>query len=452
MRRDSLAFRLVASAGLWCALVLSGAGYLLSAVFADTVERSFDSRLGVMLEGLVAGSEIDPEGRLQLRLQLGEPRFAQPLSGWYWQVNAGAQVLDRSPSLWDQDLPVALPAGRMASHDIVGPNDQSLRLVVRAITLPDAPMPLLYAVAGDRAETQAERQRFNRLLALALGILFAGLLGALLLQVRVALAPLRRMEQALAAIRGGLTRRLEGRFPTELQPLAAELNALIDYGEVLIERARTHVGNLAHALKTPLTVLANEATRRDGPRTALIARQVRQMRRLVDHHLARARAVATGSFLGARTEVAAVLGDLRRTLLRIHAERNLTVTVACPPGLAFRGARQDLEEMLGNLLDNACKWAAQAVRIEVAREGGRLRLAIDDDGAGLSAEERADAVGRGRRLDERVPGSGLGLAIVADIALLYGGTLVLERAAIGGLSARLDLPAAADRQDTPRAA
>ena len=453
MRRNSLAFRLVASAGLWCALVLSSAGYLLSAVFGDTVERNFDSRLGVILEGLVAGSEIDPEGRLQLRLQLGEPRFAQPLSGWYWQVNRAGQVLDRSPSLWDETLPVALPAGRLSAlEDIAGPAGEPLRLLVRAISLPDTATPLLYAVAGDRAEILAERQRFNRLLALALAVLFGGLLGALLLQVRVALEPVRRIETALAAIRGGLTRRLEGRFPAELEPLAAELNALIAYGEALIERARTHVGNLAHGLKTPLAVLANEATRREGPRAELIDRQVAQMRKLVDHHLARAQAVATGSILGARTEVLPVLEDLRRTLPRIYAERDLAITVACPEGLAFRGARQDLEEMLGNLLDNACKWAAHAVHAEARREGGRLRVTIDDDGAGLSAQERADVLGRGRRLDERMPGSGLGLAIVADIALLYGGTLTLERAASGGLSARLDLPAATVRQDTPRAA
>ena len=453
MRRNSLAFRLIASAGLWCALVLSGAGYLLSALFGDTVERNFDSRLGVILEGLVAGSEIDPEGRLQLRLQLGEPRFAQPLSGWYWQVNAAERVLDRSPSLWDQTLPLALPAGEPAvTLDIAGPDGQPLRLLMRAISLPDAAAPLVYAVAGDRAEILAERQRFNQLLSLALGVLFVGLLGALLLQVRVALEPLRQIEAALAAIRGGLTRRLEGRFPTELEPLAAELNALINYGEALIERARTHVGNLAHGLKTPLAVLANEATRRGGPRADLIDRQVAQMRKLVDHHLARAQAVATGSILGARTEVAPVVEDLRRTLLRIHAERNLTVTVTCPSELAFRGARQDLEEMLGNLLDNACKWAAHAVQIEARREAGRLRVTIDDDGAGLTAQERTDVLGRGRRLDERVPGSGLGLAIVADIALLYGGTLTLERAPAGGLSARLDLPAAALRHDAPRAA
>lgn len=453
MRRNSLAFRLVASAGLWCALVLSGGGYLLSALFGETVVRNFDGRLGVMLEGLVAGSEIDQDGRLQLRLQLGEPRFAQPLSGWYWQVNAGDRVLDRSPSLWDQNLPMALPGGAQTiTSNLAGPDGQPVRLMVRAISLPDADKPLLYAVAGDRAEISAERRRFDWLLSLALAILFVGLLGALLLQVRVALEPLRRIEAGLAAIRGGLTRRLEGRFPTELEPLAAELNALIDYGEALIERARTHVGNLAHGLKTPLAVLTNEASRREGPRAALVDRQVAQMRKLVDHHLARARAVATGAILGARTEVAPVLDDLRRTLLRIHAERALAVTVACPSGLAFRGARQDLEEMLGNLLDNACKWAAHAVRVEVRRAGGRLQLAIDDDGVGLTEQERADVLGRGRRLDERVPGSGLGLAIVADIALLYGGRLTLERAALGGLSARLDLPAAAEHRDAPRAA
>jgi signal transduction histidine kinase len=452
LRRNSLAFRLVVSAGRWCALVLSGGGYLLSALFGETVVRNFDGRLGVMLEGLVAGSEIDQDGRLQLRLQLGEPRFAQPLSGWYWQVNAGERVLDRSPSLWDQSLPMALPGAPAITSDIAGPDGQPVRLLVRAISLPDADKPLLYAVAGDRTEIFAERERFDRLLSLALAILFVGLLGALLLQVRVALEPLRRIEAGLAAIRGGLTRRLEGRFPAELEPLAVELNALIDHGEALIERARTHVGNLAHGLKTPLAVLTNEASRREGPRAALVERQVAQMRRLVDHHLARARAVATGSILGARTEVAPVLGDLRRTLLRIHAERALAVTVTCPSGLAFRGARQDLEEMLGNLLDNACKWTAHAVTVEVRREGGRLRLAIDDDGAGLTAQQRADVLGRGRRLDEQVPGSGLGLAIVADIALLYGGTLTLEPAAAGGLSARLDLPAAAERQDAPRAA
>jgi signal transduction histidine kinase len=453
MRRNSLALRLVASAALWCALVLSGAGYLLSTLLGATVERNFDARLGVLLEGLVAGSEIDPEGQLELRLQLGEPRFSQPLSGWYWQINAGERTLDRSTSLWDQRLPVALtrPGQNAATSEVPGPLGQELRLLVRAIRLPGVDEPLLYAVAGDRAEISAEKRRFDRLLSLALGVLFLGLLGALLLQVRIALLPLRRIEAALAAIRAGTTRRLEGRFPAELQPLAQELNALLDHSEALIERARTHVGNLAHGLKTPLAVLTNEAARREGALAALVGRQVAQMRRLVDHHLARARAMATGSIIGARTEVAPLLVDLRRTLLKIYAARQLTIEVACPPELAFRGARQDLEEMLGNLLDNACKWAAHKIEVRVEREGERLRLTIADDGPGLAADQRAKVLERGRRLDERMPGSGLGLAIVADIVELYGGGIALERAATGGLGVTLDLPAAASRA-APRAA
>jgi signal transduction histidine kinase len=452
MRRNSLAFRLVASAGLWCALVLSSTGYLLSALLGDTVERNFDARLGVLLEGLVAGSEIGEDGQLELRPQFSEPRFTQPLSGWYWQINAGERTLDRSTSLWDQRLPMAPPPDpQAATSEVAGPLGQELRLLVRAISLPGAEEPLLYAVAGDRAEISAEKRRFDRLLSLALGVLFLGLLGALLLQVRIALLPLRRIEAALAAIRAGVARRLEGRFPTELQPLAHELNALLDHSEALIERARTHVGNLAHGLKTPIAVLTNEAARRDGALAALVGRQMAQMRRLVDHHLARARAMATGSILGARTEVAPLLADLRRTLLKIYAARQLTIEVACPPELAFRGARQDLEEMLGNLLDNACKWAAHEVQVRALREAERLRLTIEDDGPGLAADQRAKVLERGRRLDERVPGSGLGLSIVADIVQLYGGRIALERATAGGLGVTLDLPAAASGA-APRAA
>jgi signal transduction histidine kinase len=465
MRRSSLAFHLIASAAVWCALVLSAAGFLLSALVGDTVESTFDARLAVLLEGLVAGSDLGPDGKLELRLQLGEPRFTQPLSGWYWQIGEPEHPLERSSSLWDQTLPLPPAAGGQPptgpstgpptgpstgpwtgrwTGDVTGPEGQPLRLLVRAITLPDAEAPLLYAVAGDRAEISAQKRRFDRLLSVALGGLFLGLLGALLLQVRIALLPLRRIEAGLAAIRAGSARRLRGRLPAELQALALELNALLDHNEALIERARTHVGNLAHGLKTPLAVLHNEAERSESALATLVGRQVAQMRRLVDHHLARARAMATGGVLGARTDVLPVLGDLARTLERIHAGKALAIEVDCPPGLAFRGARQDLEEMLGNLLDNACKWAVHRVRVEAERQARRLRLTIDDDGPGLPAERRAEVLERGRRLDEQVPGSGLGLAIVADIALLYGGRIALDAAPAGGLRVDLDLPLASE--------
>jgi signal transduction histidine kinase len=443
MRRNSLAFRLVAGAAVWCALWLSAGGYALSALFGDTVDRNFDARLGVLLEGVVAGSELSADGELQLRLQVGEPRFQQPLSGWYWQIDDGAQLLRRSHSLWDASLPVALAPGQLAAaRDVVGPDGQPLRLLVRAITLPGADTPLLYAVAGDLREIQRDRQNFNRVLSLGLAVMFIGVIGAALVQIRFGLEPLRRIGRALGAIRGGATARLEGDFPAEIAPLATELNALLDHNEALVERARTHVGNLAHGLKTPLSVLTNEARRTEGPLAELVGRQVALMRRQVDHHLARARAIATGSILGARTEVLPVLRDLERTLGRIYAERALAIELACPSELAFRGARQDLEEMLGNLMDNSCKWAAARVTVRAEPAGDHLHIAIEDDGPGLPASRRAEVLERGRRLDEQVPGTGLGLAIVADLAQLYGGRLVLDTAAAGGLRALLSLPAA----------
>src|SRR5919106_3533597 len=443
MRRNSLAFRLVLSAAVWCTLWLSAGGYALSALFRGTVERNFDARLEVLLEGLVAGIELGPDAALQLRLQLGEPRFEQPLSGWYWQINDGERVLRRSASLWDAFLPIpAVAPGEVVTGDVSGPDGQPLRLLVRPITLPGADAPMLYAVAGDRREIQADRQSFNRLLTFALAVLFAGVVGAVLVQVRFGLEPLRRMGRALSGIRAGRAARLEGGFPAEIEPLATELNALLDHNEALVERARTHVGNLAHGLKTPLSVLTNEAGRSHGPFANLVARQVALMRRQVDHHLARARAIATGTILGARTDVLPVLEDLRRTLGRIYADKALAITADCPPELAFRGARQDLEEMLGNLLDNACKWARGGVSVRGETAGEQLLLVIEDDGPGLPPARRAEVLERGRRLDEQVPGTGLGLAIVADIAQLYRGRLVLEGAASGGLCAILTLPAA----------
>jgi len=443
MSRNSLAFRLVASAAVWCALLLSAGGYGLSALFADTVQRTFDARLLVLLEGLVAGSDLDANGELELRLQLGEPRFEQPFSGWYWQISAEGRPLARSTSLWDQQLPVPPASGLEATgSDAAGPDGRGLRLVARAITLPGRDVPLTYVVAGDRSEITRESERFNRLLAIALGVLFVGLIGAVLIQVLFGLEPLRRMGRALAAIRAGETRRLTGDFPTEIEPLAVELNALIDHSERLVERARTHVGNLAHGLKTPLAVLTNEAGRAQGPLAELALRQVALMRRQVDHHLARARAAAAGSILGARTDVLPVLRDLERTLGRIHAEKQLSIEIACPASLAFRGARQDLEEMLGNLMDNACKWARWRVSVEAASADHAIVIAIEDDGDGLPEGLRADVLERGRRLDETKPGSGLGLAIVTDLAELYGGRLELASSRLGGLAARLTLPAA----------
>jgi signal transduction histidine kinase len=443
MKRNSLAFRLVASAAIWCALLLSVGGYALSRLFTDTVERNFDARLRVLLEGVVAGSDLTEDGKLVLRPQLGEPRFEQPLSGWYWQIDGPDGPLRRSASLWDEALPaVPVSSGQGVTLGLVGPHGEPLKVLSRAISLPGRDQPFVYMVAGDSREINAETERFNRLLVLGLGTLLLGVAAAVLIQVRFGLEPLRRIRRGLAEIRIGQARRLAGDYPEELRPLANELNALLDHNEAVVERARTHVGNLAHGLKTPIAVLTNEASRSRGSLAALTLRQTALMRQQVDHHLSRARAMATASVIGSRCDVAPVLSDLQRTLARIYATRELAIEVACPPETAFRGARQDLEEMLGNLLDNACKWARTRVVASAEAVDERLMVVVEDDGPGLPPERRSEVIQRGRRLDERVPGSGLGLSIVVDVAELYGGALSLHEAASGGLRARLELPAA----------
>jgi signal transduction histidine kinase len=442
MRVNSLAFRLVAGAGLWIVAALAAGGFTLSGIFADSVERSFDARLEVYLDGLIAVSRTGTAGRIELARGLGEPRFTQPYSGWYWQISGPQGPILRSRSLWDATLHVeAGEEGQLLTYSFKGPDGRQLRVVERDVSLPGYANRLHYVVAAEGSEIGKEVNRFNKVLFWALALLGVGLILAVLIQVHFGLKPLRRLRLALAAIRAGRAEKLEEGFPAEVQPLAKELNALLDHNAAVVERARTHVGNLAHALKTPLAVLGNEATRGDGPLADSVARQTAVMRRQVDHYLARARAAATGGVLGARAAVLPVLEDLRRTLTRIHVERHVEIDIAGSVEDAFRGERQDLEEMLGNLMDNGCKWAKSRIFVRVLRRGDRLTIEVEDDGPGLSLEEHSQLFQRGKRLDEAVPGSGLGLAIVRDIAELYGGSVTLGQAALGGLKVSLVLPA-----------
>src|SRR5262245_10894877 len=446
-RLNSLALRLVLAAALWIGAALLAGGLALSTIFRDYAERNFDARLTVLLESLVAVTEIDEEGHPQLTRGVGEPRFDQPFSGWYWEIDGGGEPLLRSRSLWDERLPLApgtVTTVEPLFGNVEGPNDEPLRVVEREFVLPGALRRFHYAVGGDHSEIDAEVRSFNRTLGWSLGILGLGLLTALLIQVRFGLQPLRRMRQAIIAVRTGWKQRLEGEFPVEIAPLSDELNTLIEHNAAVLERARTQVSNLAHALKTPLSVLSNEAAPGAGPLAEAVKRQTTAMRRHIDHYLSRARAAAATRVIGVRTHAAPVVEDLRRTLERIYVDRRIVIETKVPHDLAFRGDRQDLEEMLGNLMDNACKWADGRVAVAARVEGDRVVFDIDDDGPGLPADQRTAVFDRGHRLDESVPGSGLGLAIVRDIAELYSGAIVLDHSALGGLRAVLTLPAAAN--------
>jgi signal transduction histidine kinase len=429
---------------------LAAGGYVQSDAFTQAVRDNFDTQLQVDLDGMIAAAEPDPNGNVELQERFLNRRFARAYSGLYWQIEPDKGPVQISHSLLDRTLRVRdeQPAQGLIWGFADGPDNQSLRVLARKVsfTIPATPNPkdsrtYLFIVAGDISTVEAEIADFNGTLFWSFAVLFAGFVLAVFLQVRVGLQPLRRVREALARIRSGAAQRLEGRFPSEIAPLASELNSLIEHSSEVVGRARTHVANLAHFLKTPLTVLATEAEANPGVLADTVKRQVGVMRRQVDHYLTRARTAGALNALGNRTQVAPVLEDLARVLRRIHAERGVEIAVSCPTELYFRGERQDLEEMAGNLMDNACKWAKSRVVVETVRDPGpSFRLVVEDDGPGLTPEGLERVMTRGERLDESVPGSGLGLSIVRDIAKLYRGELVLGKGTQGGLLATLTLP------------
>jgi len=456
MRANSLALRLFLLATGWIAVILVVTGLVLSSLYRQAVERAFDHRLDGYLRTLVADLATPDDSNDRFPQSLGEPLFNLPLSGWYWQVtrlDAKKPDIRSSRSLWDGNLPRLDTGGDAGQRSATrvgymqGPEDQKLRLIERSIDLGDDGRYFV-AVAGDAFEIDDEIAAFDRLLLITFSILALVLLITTMFQVRFGLLPLKRISASLAAIRSGAAERLEGKFPDEIAPLARETNALIESNREIVERARTHVGNLAHALKTPLSVMLNEATTRaDDPLAAKVTEQINIMRDQVTRHLERARIAARTAVMGTITDVVPVINALARTMEKTHHDKNLAIALDLPAEASCRAERGDIEEMVGNLVDNACKWSNGRVAIEVGHEqpapGKKVvRIVVDDDGPGLTPAERAQVARRGKRLDESKPGSGLGLSIVLELATLYNGSLNLGSAPIGGLRAELTLPAA----------
>ncbi|NOZ66988.1 MAG: HAMP domain-containing histidine kinase [Alphaproteobacteria bacterium] len=444
----SLWFRLISYSVVWTLFALILGGYLLSLTFKETIENNFDARLNGLLENLIGVSDSISEGEITFYRTLTDSRFEQPYSGWYWQISAEDEETIRSRSLWDQKLDpdLGISASQTRYSRAIGPEDQKLRRVERDITLPgDDKTVYRFIVAIDRSEIDEQLDRFDNILIYSLGALGIGLIAASLLQVFLGLKPLRNIRLSLLRIRTGEDAHLPDDFPMEIQPLADEMNALLDHNNQIVERSRTQVGNLAHALKTPLAVLMNESERHPGQLSEVVSKQANIMRRQVDHYLRRARVAASTKVITSRTEVWTVLNDMCRVMAKIHRDKNLTML---PTGgddqsrLYFRGERQDLEEMVGNLIENAAKWADSKVIASCQRKGDHILIQVIDDGPGIDRKVREAVFIRGERLDENTPGTGLGLSIVKDLAGLYGGEITLTDNEPHGLHVRLILPAA----------
>ncbi|MDX2288542.1 MAG: ATP-binding protein [Hyphomicrobiaceae bacterium] len=461
MRLDSLAFRLFAASAGWTLIVLPLAGLLIYEFYKADFQANFDVQLKKLVTSIAVDSILTEASRPLQPENRYEPLFEVTHSGWYWQIapldGAGGPVL-RSASLATAELdsPYRLgypedPETNMRWRNDAGPDGQSLRIVELVQALGGATDAPRYSVmvAGPLDWFDEAVANFRLRLATALSLAGLGLVAMTLLQVRFGLRPLREVEKSLTAIRSGHADRLEGTVPAEIEPLRDELNALIGSNQDIIERARTQVGNLAHAMKTPLAVILNEATEQKSPAGAKIVEQAGIMRDQINHYLDRARIAARADVIGRVTPVRPVVDPLVRALERIHQDRDIHIAVQCAHALSFQGERQDLEEMLGNLVDNACKWARSTVRLTIVSQqpeqrtaARRLIVLVEDDGPGLSDEHISTIGKRGMRLDETKPGSGLGLSIVIDLAQSYRGSFALARSDLGGLQARLELPAA----------
>ena len=461
-RVASLRWRLLMGSVAAIALALLLAGWGLASLFRSHARDQFDQQLQVQLDQLTAS--LDTNGAPRLRTPLSDPRWTAPLSGLYWQIDdatSGLPVL-RSRSLWDQAL--ALPGITPAPPgdtlvEIPGPQGQTLRARLRWVRTevdPAVNTPWRLVVAADTAALQLAVDRFAQHLAASLAVLGLTLALAAWVQVGLGLAPLQPLRRAVQAVRDGRASQIPDQFPTEVTPLVQDFNRVLTQQKQGIERARQQAGNLAHAIKTPLAILTQLIERPDPDAVRQAQRlqtQVQAVQQQVDWHLRRARA-ASGQWTGLRTAVQPVLEGLTRVMRKVHAHRPaavpLTVTLEPGmPGLAFAGETQDLQEMAGNLVDNACKWARSQVLVTVLAADRTLCIRIDDDGPGLDEEQRTAVFQRGFRADEHTPGSGLGLAIALELAQGYGGDIVLQDSPLGGLRAELHLPTLPTITPTP---
>ena len=453
LRRPSLVRSLIWMAALLglIALVIAAGG--MTYFFQHSELTRIDAALDERIDDLYAGATVE-EGEV-IAPALTDQAALRVYSGHYWEIaepdgKGGLHLLVPSRSLFDVELKP--PPGGMAQpkpgvriyYNSVGPDMQPLRVAARAVTLPGYPRPVVFLTADDRSSLDRDARRFAETALIALALVGTALIAGVILQVRVALSPLFRLQKDVSDVRKGKADRVAADYPVELTPLAGELNALLAHNQEVVERQRTHVGNLAHALKTPLSVMLTEAEQRPGdPLAEVVARQVGAMREQVDHHLRRARAAARAQGSGERAEVAPALDELSRTLERIFGERGVVIDWDAEEDLVFRGERQDLLELIGNVLENACKWARRRVRAEAEPAGpGFLTVTVEDDGPGLAPEQREAVLRRGARLDESAPGSGLGLSIVEELAKAYSGSVTLDQSIWGGLKVVLRLPQA----------
>ena len=440
---NSLAVRLFFSATVWIILTLLSAGLLLSDLNKKNNLEAFDDRLNLLLETLIGGSKVDSSEGITVVTSIGDPRFFQPYSGWYWQINKGAKTLSRSRSMWDQVFTIdkRLIGGRTQFVDSITQNQviekKNLYIVEREISFPGLKEPITFILSGDTFEYKQNIKKFDNTLSTILIFLGVGLMIAVFLQVNFGLLPLNKIKDALFKIRNGDKKKLEAKYPLEVQPLATEINDLLDHNEKIVERARTHVGNLAHVLKTPLAVITNEIDKENK----LLGNQIVLMKNHIDRYLKKAHLESVGKNIKSKIAFLEFLNKMVLIFQKLYPDKKIELQKGFKEFFIY-GSLEDMEELVGNLIENACKWGRKKVKIRFKNHGkNEVKILIEDDGPGLKQEQKNKVFVRGFRVDELTPGSGLGLNIVKDIVEIYKGEIWLEKSSsLKGLKVNIVLP------------
>ena len=443
---NSLALRLFLSASVWIIFTLFSGGLLLSNVFRESSQKAFEDKLNFFMETLIGASRVDSTSSITVVSELGDPRFFRPYSGWYWQINEKSKTLVRSRSMWDQvfTLDKRLIGGRakfidealrQTAQNDPGVSSQNLVVIQREISFPGMSTPITFMVSGNTNEFEKNISRYNNILVSSLVLLGLGLFVSVFLQVKFGLLPLEKIKNSLFKIRNGDATKLEDIYPTEVSPLAKEINTLLDHNEKIISRAKMNVGNLAHALKTPVAVIKNHITAKKND--DVIDSQMIVIENYINKYLQKARASATSKLKKTKIDITEVIMKMRQIFKKINPELKI-IFKSNNEKFLIAGSEDDIDEIIGNVMENACKWTKTQVIIEIFKiSKDQIKLCISDDGPGLPEKKMKEVFDRGFRLDEQTQGTGLGLNIVKDAVKNLAGSVWLEKSKFGGLKVNI---------------
>ena len=443
---NSLALRLFLSASVWIIFTLFSGGLLLSNVFRESTQKAFEDKLNFFMETLIGASRVDSTSSITVVSELGDPRFFRPYSGWYWQINEKSKTLVRSRSMWDQvfTLDKRLIGGRakfidealrQTTQNNPGVSSQNLVVIQREISFPGMSTPITFMVSGNTNEFEKNISRYNNILVSSLVLLGLGLFVSVFLQVKYGLLPLEKIKNSLFKIRNGDATKLEDIYPTEVSPLAKEINTLLDHNEKIISRAKMNVGNLAHALKTPVAVIKNHITAKKND--DVIDSQMIVIENYINKYLQKARASATSKLKKTKIDITEVIMKMRQIFKKINPELKI-IFKSNNEKFLIAGSEDDIDEIIGNVMENACKWTKTQVIIEIFKTSkDQIKLCISDDGPGLPEKKMKEVFDRGFRLDEQTQGTGLGLNIVKDAVENFSGSVWLEKSKFGGLKVNI---------------